>query len=192
MPAPVRKVHNQETKVMDMFHNDPHLLIADLPGYSPDISRLLSMMNYARFTTLQEVKDLTMEQLDFVAEKGGNSIGALLLHAAAVEYAYQVSTFEERELSQDELRIWGPALNLGDEGRAAIRGHALDYYIERLNEVRNRTFDLFRSVTDEWLYIEQPFWYNKHANYYFMWFHVFEDEINHRGQIRLVRKKLST
>lgn len=54
-----------------MFQNDPHLLITDLPGYSPDISRLLSMMNYARFTTLQEVKDLTMEQLDFVAEEGG-------------------------------------------------------------------------------------------------------------------------
>ncbi|WP_456287832.1 DinB family protein [Paenibacillus sp. AK002] len=175
-----------------MFQNDPLLLIADLPGYSPDISRLLSMMNYARFTTLQEVKGLTMEQLDFVAEKGGNSIGALLLHAAAVEYAYQASTFEERELNQDELRKWGPALNLGDEGRAAIRGHDLDYYIERLNEVRNRTFDLFRSVTDEWLYIEQPFWYNKQANYYFKWFHVFEDEINHRGQIRLIRKKLST
>ncbi|ETT60732.1 integrase [Paenibacillus sp. FSL H8-0457] len=133
-----------------MFQNVPHLLIADLPGYSPDISRLLSMMNYARFTTLQEVKDLTMEQ----------------------------------------LRKWGPGLNLGDEGRAAIRGRELNYYIERLNEVRNRTFELFRSVTDEWLYIEQPFWYNKHANYYFMWFHVFEDEINHRGQIRLIRKKL--
>lgn len=23
---------------------------------------------------------------------------------------------------------------------------------------------------------------------YFKWFHVFEDEINHRGQIRLIRK----
>lgn len=142
-----------------MFQNVPHLLIADLPGYLPDISRLLSMMNYARFTTLQEVKDLTMEQLDYVAEVGGNSIGALLLHFSAVEYAYQVSTFEERELSEDELLKWGPGLNLGDEGRAAIRGRELNYYIERLNEVRNRTFELFRSVTDEWLYIEQPFWY---------------------------------
>lgn len=173
-----------------MFQNEPNLLIADISGYSPQISRLLSMMNYARFTTLQEVKDLTMEQLDYVAEEGGNSIGALLLHFAAVEYAYQVSTFEERELSQDELCEWGPALSLGDEGRTIIRGNELAYYLERLQEVRARTYELFRSVTDEWLYIEQPFWYDKNANYYFMWFHVFEDEINHRGQIRLLRKKL--
>lgn len=40
-------------------------LISDIPGYSPQISRLISMMNYARYTTIEEVKDLSIDQLDF-------------------------------------------------------------------------------------------------------------------------------
>lgn len=165
-------------------------LITDIEGYSPQISRLLSMMNYARYTTFEEVKNLTTEQLDFLLDPEGNSIGALLLHFAAVEYVYQVFTFEKRDLTADEMLIWGAALDLGQEGRDQIKGNDLSFYTEKLNAVRNQTYELFKTVDDDWLYTEQSFWYDKPANYYFMWFHVFEDEINHRGQIRLIRKKL--
>ena len=173
-----------------MINNDRIYLISDIPGYSPQISQLLSMMNYARYTTLHAVKDLTVEQLDFLLDDNSNSIGALLLHFAAVEYAYQVETFEGRELSEEELKEWGAALDLGEAGREHIKGHELGFYLDQLTKVRERTYELFKSVDDEWLAHEEPFWHNKPANYYFMWFHVFEDEINHRGQIRLVRKRL--
>lgn len=173
-----------------MINNEKLHLITDLDGYTPEISRLLSMMNYARFTTLHAVKELSTEELDCVVDPEGNSIGALLLHFAAVEYYYQVDTFEERELNENELSKWGPALDLGEEGRKHIKGNDLSYYLNILDEVRNQTFDLFKSVDDEWLHKEAPFWYDKPANNYFKWFHVFEDEINHRGQIRLIRKKL--
>lgn len=127
---------------------------------------------------------LSTEQLDFLLDPDSNSIGALLLHFAAVEVAYQVETFEGRELSEAELLVWRPALNLGEEGRANIHGYALDYYIDRLNEVRKRTYDLFASVDDEWLnHSDEDFWHHKPANYYFKWYHVFEDEINHRGSV---------
>lgn len=173
-----------------MINMDNILLITDIPGYPPQISRLLSMMNYARHTTLQAVKDLTVDQLDYLLDPESNSIGALLLHFAAVEYAYQVSTFEKRDLSEDEITIWGAALDLGELGRKEIRGHELDFYIKKLDEVREQTFELFKTVDDDWLSEQEDFWYNKQANHYFMWFHVFEDEINHRGQIRLIRKRL--
>jgi len=165
-------------------------LITDIPGYSPQIGRLLSMMNYARFTTIESVKNLSSEQLDFLLYSESNSIGALLLHFAAVEYAYQVKTFEQRKLDDKEMSIWGAALELGEKGRQEIRGNDLDFYLDKLNEVRDRTFELFQTVDDDWLYKQEQFWYNEPANYYFMWFHVYEDEINHRGQIRLIRKKL--
>ncbi|WP_082423204.1 DinB family protein [Paenibacillus dakarensis] len=167
-------------------------LVTDIPGYSPQISRLLSMMNYARHTTLEEVRGLSVDELDYLMDEDSNSIGGLLLHAAAVEYAYQVGTFEQRELTEEELAVWSPALSLGEQGRQQIKGHELSYYMERLDEVRNRTFELFRTVDDAWLTHEVDFWYNKPANFYFMWFHVFEDEINHRGQIRIIRKRLSS
>ncbi|MDQ0195562.1 DinB family protein [Paenibacillus wynnii] len=165
-------------------------LITDIPGYTPQISRLISMMNYARYTTIESTKDLTIDQLDFLLDPQCNSIGSLLLHFAAVEYAYQIQTFERRELSEDELLEWGPALKLGDEGREIIKGNDLNYYIDRMNSVRLRTLELFKEVDDDWLNKEEEFWYNKPANYYFMWYHVFEDEINHRGQIRMIRKRL--
>ncbi|NMO96591.1 DUF664 domain-containing protein [Paenibacillus lemnae] len=167
-------------------------LITDIPGFSPQISRLLSMMNYARYTILEEVKDLSKEQLDYLMDDQGNTIGALLLHFAAVEYAYQVQTFEQRDLNEDEMSIWGTALKLGREGQEAIQGNELDYYITKMEEVRGRTLELFQTVDDDWLYTQEEFWYNKPANYYFMWFHVFEDEINHRGQIRMIKKRFNT
>ncbi|MNN05189.1 DinB family protein [compost metagenome] len=174
-----------------MIDMDKIYLITDIPGYTPQISRLLSMMNYARHTTLEATKDLTVDQLDFLLDSESNSIGALLMHFAAVEYAYQISTFEKRELNDEEMLIWGAALELGEVGRSKIRGNNLNYYLDKLNEVRSRTYEFFRTVNDDWLYQEEEFWYQKQANHYFMWFHVFEDEINHRGQIRLIKKRLN-
>ncbi|SDF80467.1 Protein of unknown function [Fontibacillus panacisegetis] len=174
-----------------MIDMDKIYLITDIPGYTPQISRLLSMMNYVRYTTLETTENLTVDQLDFLLDSESNSIGALLMHFAAVEYAYQVGTFEKRELNDEEMLIWGAALELGEEGRRKIRGNNLNYYLDKLNEVRNRTYEFFRTVNDDWLYQEEEFWYQKQANHYFMWFHVFEDEINHRGQIRMIKKRLN-
>lgn len=172
-----------------MMNMDQIYLITDIPGYSPQISRLISMMNYARHTTLAATKDLTVAQLDYLMDDQSNSIGSLLLHFAAVEYAYQAETFEGRDLTEEELSVWGPALSLGDAGREHIKGNDLNYYLQQMIAVRARTLELFKTVGDDWLSKEEPFWHDKPANYYFMWFHVFEDEINHRGQIRLIKKR---
>lgn len=45
-------------------------------------------------------------------------------------------------------------------------------------------------VGDEWLDRQSSFGWDHPANHYFKWFHVFEDELNHRGQIRLIVKEL--
>ncbi|MDQ0088495.1 putative damage-inducible protein DinB [Paenibacillus anaericanus] len=172
-----------------MINMDNIYLITDIPGFTPQIGRLISMMNYARHTTIEATKDLSVDQLDYLLDSESNSIGALLLHFAAVEYAYQVETFEGRHLSEEELAVWRPALNLGEEGRDKIKGNDLNFYLDKMNEVRQRTYELFQGVNDDWLYKQEEFWYNKQANYYFMWYHVFEDEINHRGQIRMIRKR---
>jgi uncharacterized damage-inducible protein DinB len=172
------------------MNNEPSFLITDIDGYTPQVSRLLSMMNYARHTTLRAVEGLSIAQLDETHDEISNSIGALLLHFAAVETWYQKWTFEERDFTETEEEQWKAALNLGDEGSKHIRGHSIDYYLHTLAEVRDRTFALFKGVSDDWLYEEREFWQKKPANYYFMWFHVFEDEINHRGQIRWFRKRL--
>jgi uncharacterized damage-inducible protein DinB len=165
-------------------------LVADVPGFTPQISQLISMMNYARWTTLRAVRDLNIAQLDHAPQGFENSIGALLEHLAAVEVYYQVFTFEGRsEPTQAELERWGAGIELGERA-SQIRGHSLEHYVQQLETVRAVTLAEFRKRDDDWLHLEFPFWNGQPANNYFCWFHVFEDEINHRGQIRLIRKNL--
>src|SRR5262245_46776398 len=92
-------------------------LIADVPGFTREIGRLVSMMGYVRHTTLSEVEGLTTEQLDYLHDAESNSIGALLAHIAAVEAWYQAATFFGRELDPGEMREWGAALDLGKPAR---------------------------------------------------------------------------
>jgi uncharacterized damage-inducible protein DinB len=166
-------------------------LVKDIPGFTPHIGRLVSMMNYTRAATLHDVKDLSIEQLDCVPAGFGNSIGALLEHLAAVEFLYQARTFENRWIEDEdpELVPWLAGLDLGERAKEIV-GHPLTHYLEQLQTIRNVTLEKFASLDDVWLH--QEFAYNKtcKANHYWSWFHVFEDEINHRGQIRLIRKNL--
>ncbi|MFQ5801616.1 MAG: DinB family protein [Candidatus Methylomirabilales bacterium] len=165
-------------------------LIQELPGFTPQISRLVVMMNYARITTLVAVQDLTTSQLDYLHDARSNTIGALLGHIASVEVAYQVDTFEGRALAAEEKQRWGTFLELGEKARREIRGQPLDYYLNLLKDVREKTLSEFVKRSDDWLYEQTPFWGNQPANNYFKWFHVLEDEINHRGQIRWLCKRL--
>jgi uncharacterized damage-inducible protein DinB len=165
-------------------------VIGPTPGYSPGIGRLVAMMGFARWTTLRAAADLTMAQLDHLQDEKSNSIGALLAHIAAVEVAYQRITFEGRGLSppayDDE---WMTALQLGDRAREAIRGKPLEHYTSALEQVRAFTLSELARRDDRWL-DETTVWNGRQANNYFKWFHVFEDELNHRGQIRWLRQRL--
>jgi uncharacterized damage-inducible protein DinB len=163
--------------------------VSELIGYSPQIGHLISMMNYARHTTLNAIQGLNIQQLDYLPNKDSNSIGGLLLHMAAVEIGFQIEIFDGRKPNQKEMSEWGAAYELGDLGRDEIKGNPLEFYIDKLNNVRSRTLKELQQRNDEWLY-EERLWDNNISNNYFIWFHVFEDEINHRGQIRILRKIL--
>jgi uncharacterized damage-inducible protein DinB len=147
------------------------------------------MMTYARHTTLSDVEGLGVAELDYLHDADSNSIGALLLHIAAVETWYQSHTFHGRDLNAEEMREWNGALDLGEPARRQIRGHELAYYVSRLVHVREKTLSELARRDDGWLEEETPFWEGRPANNYFKWFHVFEDELNHRGQIRWLRKR---
>ena len=71
-------------------------LIGDVAGFTPQIGRLVSMLNYVRSTTLAAVAGLGVGELDFLADAQSNSIGMLLAHIAATEVGYQAATFHTR------------------------------------------------------------------------------------------------
>lgn len=166
------------------MHRSP-FVIGDLAGYTAQMGRLVSMMTYVRQTTINAVQGLTTEDLDHIADEKANSIGALLMHIAAVESEYQALTFGMPQTIRSEA-----ALDLGQRAREEIHGQPLDHYLKVLDDVRNRTLFELSKRDDHWLMLESDFWGGERANNYFKWFHVFEDELNHRGQIRFLVKRL--
>jgi uncharacterized damage-inducible protein DinB len=164
-------------------------LITDIPGFTPQIARLVSMMNYVRHTTLSAVEGLTISELDYLNEPQSNSIGSLLLHIAAAEVGYQAATFFNRQLNEDEKHEWETALALGEKARQEIKGHALDYYLNKLEHIRTKTLTELAGRNDQWLDEQTSFGSEHRVNNYFKWFHVFTHEVNHRGQVRLLRRQ---
>jgi uncharacterized damage-inducible protein DinB len=174
----------------ELLELDHLFKIQEIDGYPCQIGHLISMLNYARITTFDAVKDLSVSDLDFLLDEKSNSIGMLLLHIASVEYDFHKETMENRALTEAEMECWKPALQLGDLGRNKIKGNPIEFYIDQLAQVRKKTLEDFQKLDDSWLYIETDFWDNKKANNYFKWFHVVEEEIHHRGQIRMIRKRI--
>lgn len=166
----------------------PEYRILPLPGYTPVIGRLVGMLSYARETTLRAVAGLTREQLDHLHDERSNSIGALLAHMAAVERGYQVVTFDEREPTAAENTEWSAALKLGETARQELRGRELPFYLDELQRIREGTLAALAARDDAWL--EAPLRVAPVLNAHWALFHVAEDEINHRGQIRWLRGRL--
>jgi len=164
------------------------LRIEPIAGYSPAIGQLVGMLTYARSTTLAAVEDLSVAELDHLHDEESNSIGALLAHIGAVERSYQILTFEQRMLSPQENELLSTALKLGPNGRRSLRGQPLEHYLEELTAVRRRTLEMLSTRDDEWL--QGTVTMAPRINAHWAWFHVAEDEINHRGQIRWLRARL--
>jgi uncharacterized damage-inducible protein DinB len=161
-------------------------------GFSDQIGALVAMLDYTRRTTLEAVQELSLAQLDHRVSAQGNSIGTLLAHIAAVEWAYSVATFEQRLPDDAERAEWGPALRLGDVAWQRYRGWQLGEYFQLLAGVRQHSLSQLRQREDSWLDTEFKLIDGSRVDHRWAWFHVFEDELSHRGQMLLIRNHLLT
>lgn len=168
------------------------LVVGPVEGYSPMIGSLVSMMRYNRDTILRTVKGLTMEQLDHLFDANANTIGALIMHLDATDKFYQINTFEGRQaFNEAEKKEWGTAMELGDAGRTSIKGHDVQYYLDKITAVRDETLAQLKTKDDKWLLALDPIWSKQQpVNTYWKWFHVCEHESNHRGQITWLKSRL--
>ncbi len=180
-------------KQPEVSKNDDLYLIGPKEGFTPQIGTLLSTMTMMRVWVKQTVEGLTMKELDFQIDEQSNSIGAMLLHLAATEKYYQLNTFNNIPWGDwdDSVKAeWDIPMGLGENGREKINGKPLEYYIQKLDDVRAVTQKEFASRDDDWLMEQEPFFSNEPTNNYCKWFHVCEHESNHRGQIKFIKKRL--
>lgn len=162
-------------------------------GYSPNIGTLVSMLDWMRNKILQPVKGLTVAQLDHLHDAKANSIGALLLHLAAIERLYQVHTFEGKkwgDFDKETQKEWGVAARLGKDAQKSIKGHEVAYYLGKLKEVREHTLAELQKRDDAWLMQVDSESAEDPTNNYCKWFHVCEHESHHNGQITWLKGRL--
>jgi len=168
-------------------------IIGPKNGYSPQIGTLVSMMDWMRMIILNPVKDMSVEDLDYLVDENANSIGAMLWHLASTERFYQLHTFEGipwGEWPKSEKKEWGTASGLGDEAREKIKGNDLDFYLKKLEDTRSATLEEFKKRDDDWLMAVDEDWFWGPTNNYCKWFHVCEHESNHNGQFKFIKSRL--
>jgi len=172
--------------------SDLHI-VGPKKGFSPEIGTLTSMMAFMRSQVLHSVKGMSQQDLDFLLDAKANRIGALLNHLAAVEVFYQLNTFEGlsgKQIPEAFKEKWGVPQELGEPARNAIKGNSLEYYLNLLNETREKTLAEFRKRDDKWLMAVDKDWGWGPTNNYCKWFHVTEHEANHNGQIKLLKSRI--
>lgn len=162
------------------------------PAFTPQVGALVDMLVYARLTTLQAVSGLTTGELDFIPAGFSNSIGMLLAHIAAVHRIYHGLSFQARDLLAEgdpSFMPYAGALSMGEQGEK-VRGHDLNWYLRELQEASDITYAELARRDDNWLASRFTFPGWDTPNHHWAWFHVMEDEVSHRGQMRLIRKNL--
>jgi len=167
-------------------------IVGPQPGFTPEIGTLTSMLAFTRRQVVHNVRGSSQQDLDFLLDAKANTIGALLLHLAATETYYQMNTFDGMKWdswSDEAKKKWDIPMNLGEPARKAIKGNSLDYYLDALNQVREKSLAEFRKRDDKWLatLITEGDW---SANNYAKWFHVAEHESNHDGQIKFLKSRV--
>ena len=168
-------------------------ILGPKPGYTPQIGTMVSMLTWMQRAVVEPVKGMSVEDLDHLFDARANSIGALLLHLAATETYYQLNTFQGMKWDswpETVKQKWDAAMNLGDAGRKTIRGNDLQYYVEALQQTREKTLAEFRKRDDAWLMAVDQSWGWGPTNNYCKWFHVCEHESHHAGQIDMLKKRL--
>jgi uncharacterized damage-inducible protein DinB len=170
-------------------------ILGPRPGYAPQVGTFVSEFTWMREANgvISATKGLTTADLDYLIDPKANTIGALMLHVAATETYYQLNTFEGKKWDSwpDSVKQqWDAAMNLGDAGRKAIKGHDRDYYLNILQETRAKSLTEFSKRDDAWFMAADKDWPWGPTNNLCKWFHVCEHEAHHTGQIAFLRKRL--
>jgi len=146
-----------------------------------------SMLNSLSTRVERVVGGYSQREIDYILDDQANSIGALVYHLAAAEKIYQLITFENRRFNEEELKIWGAAMDLDEKGRQDIQGKPISYYLNILKEVRAKTMEELKKRDDEWFLSTTE---GSEYNNQWAWFHVMEHQSSHLGQILLMLKRL--
>ncbi len=167
------------------------LAIDALPGYDPEIGRLLWMLEQARQRTRERLENLRDQDLDWSPAPGENSIGTILYHLAAIELDWLYSEVLEEPFPPGTEALFPDDVR-DDEGHLTVaRGATLQSYLNRLDAVRGQLLTAFTSISPAALRRERDLPdYTVTPEY--VLHHLMQHEAEHRGEIGMLRVLMQT
>ncbi|HVI43862.1 MAG TPA: lanthionine synthetase C family protein [Chitinophaga sp.] len=163
---------------------DESIMSLEIPsGYSKVIGGLVAQMRLTKHVIGLRVSNLTVSELDYIANGYDYTIGTLLKHMVLVEKLYQSVVFLQRDLNEQERQEWKGVL----PGEFIIEkniGNPVEYYLSIWDKVRESTESYLLDCTDEWLYQYPEGDLRSYGNHYYCLYHVLEDQLSHYGQIK--------
>lgn len=168
----------------------------DLPdpgSLDPEVGLFHRMQQELRGRLKSAAGELTPSQLAWVPEKGGNSIGMLLLHVVEAELFWIQYVCMGQELTPEQKEIYRAEL-FGNPEAPLPAEQSGEWFIERLDESRRITEELYTTLSDPSLDELKNFTDDEGRDYEFTvrWilYHVLEHEAGHRAQILMLRRRL--
>lgn len=156
--------------------------------YSQNAHNIVFTLNSLTSRLTNTIEELTLKQIDYQINPFENTIGMLLIHITAIEFYYQVYTFEKRLFNEKEKNKWQIAIDLNKEAAKKYKERNLNYYIDKHIKVRKNTIKGLKTMNEDW-FNEKPLSSSK-LNNLSHWLHVIEHQSYHLGQICLLNKLL--
>jgi uncharacterized damage-inducible protein DinB len=160
-------------------------------GFPRRIGLYLAQLDDVRQRTKASVEGLNARQLCWYPQSDVESIGTLLLHIAAVECSWIQEDIARKPMGEE----WKIAFPIRF-GLPQVTDRSLEYFIEKLDAVRNQTRGVLAELTDDDLARTIVPLDDENApnpqEYTIEWilYHVLEHEAHHKGQIAVMKRLL--
>ncbi len=157
------------------------------------IDYLLGILVDARAVTNKMVNNITTEELHWQYAEGWNTIGCLLAHIISCSHYLRIVFLQQRQLTQAEKDQFLPGLEMGKYIPQLINHQPLEKYQSQLAASSALLEEAIKNITQE-EFFEKREGYNEETGCNLAWvfYHLAEDEVHHRGQISLLRKLYKT
>ena len=166
----------------ESFRLDP------LPGPAPDIGRWLWALGDGRQRPLARLAGLAPALVEWPAPEGGNSIGTLLGHVAAMEMDWLYSDVLEQPLPPAVRALLPPDVRDAQGRLLAVVGATLAAQCERLAATRAVLLAVYQSMSvAEFRRVRQLPHYDVTPEW--VLYHLLQHEAEHGGELGMVRAR---
>ena len=148
----------------------------------PEVGRWLWGLEDARLRTQLIIRDLSLPILDWKPTWGGNSIGTLLYHIAAIEISWLYEEVLEQEFSAELKELFPYPVRDAQGQLTLVTGVSLEEHQRRLAQTRTLLMDVYRAVSLDDFYRPRSF-KDYDVSPEWVLHHLMQHEAEHRGQI---------